>query len=127
MSVLRQPCFRKEIFRTPQVVIRAAESIFSSVKQRHANQEFAQPLAGTLFWTAVRPVRRRSPFCSTAARGRSTLVIGLGRSARRNTYYVVILEFEFTCRVMVHPVNFLRHFSLRSVLTSVCSVSNSGF
>ena len=50
-----------------------------------------------------------------------------GRSARSNACCVVVLEFEFTCWVIVPSGDFLRHFSVRSMLTSVHSVSNSGF
>ncbi len=50
-----------------------------------------------------------------------------GRSEGRNTYCAVIHEFEFTCRVMISLGDFLRHLSVRSVLTSVHSVSNCVF
>ena len=36
-------------------------------------------------------------------------------------------EFEFTCWVMVHLDNLTKHSSVRSVLTSVYSVSNGVF
>ena len=50
-----------------------------------------------------------------------------GRSAGRNTYGVVITEYKFTCWVLVLLRNFWRHFSVRSVLYSVYSVSNCVF
>ena len=50
-----------------------------------------------------------------------------GRSPVRNTYWVVIREFVFTYRVAVSLGDVQRHFSVRSVLTSVHSVFNGIF
>ena len=55
------------------------------------------------------------------------LVTEFGRRGGRNTVLKIIREFKFTGWVIVHLGNFLRHFSVRFVLTSAYSVFNSGF
>ena len=40
---------------------------------------------------------------------------------------MVTREFEFICSVMLYWGDFLRYFSVRSVLTSVHSVTKCGF
>ncbi|MEO6995991.1 MAG: hypothetical protein ABI273_20485, partial [Lacunisphaera sp.] len=56
-----------------------------------------------------------------------TALTEFGRRGGRITCCELSRKFEFTQRVTVHLGNLLRHFSVRSVLTSVDSVSNSGF
>ncbi len=50
-----------------------------------------------------------------------------GRSEWRDTSCLVIVEIDFTCWATVRLDNLLGHFSVRFVLNSVYSVSNSCF